>query len=198
MATFGYFDRITDRVNLRLLQTSRVVVVGVGTVGSQIARELANSGVGHLLLIDDDVLELSNLLRHILPKAFIGLNKAEAVANYLAEEVPGLHAEAVPRKIDASMTDAEIDRLLQDADLIVAATDDREAQRRIARRALALDVLAIFPALYADSGGEVIVQSSPQLPCFFCWDGYRGRVRQARGVAAREPARPQHLPKRCS
>jgi molybdopterin/thiamine biosynthesis adenylyltransferase len=171
-------------VNLTLLDTRRVVIVGVGTVGSQIAEELANSGVGQLRLIDGDRLEITNLVRHVLPQRFIGSNKAEALTLYLSEEISTLRPEAVSRYVDESLSESDLDKLLADADLIVAATDDRDTQRRLGRRALALDIPAIFPALYGDEGGEVVVQRSPRLPCFLCWDGFRSADAQLRGVTA--------------
>ncbi len=106
------------------------------------------------------------------------------MADYLSTEVRGLALEAVSRKVDKSMSDDELDRWLADADLIVAATDEREAQRRIGRRALALDIPAIFPGLYEGHGGEVLVQRSPRHPCFFCWDGQRPADQTVRGAAA--------------
>jgi molybdopterin/thiamine biosynthesis adenylyltransferase len=179
-----HFARIAGRVNVPLLATKLVVIIGVGTVGSQIARELANSGVRRLLLIDDDRLEEPNLIRHALPREYLGMNKAEAMTLYLAAQVPTLRPTALPRKVDGAMSDDELDQLLNDADLIIAATDEREAQRQIARRALALDIPAIFPALYGDNGGEVFVQRSPRNPCFFCWDGYRTADERLRGIEA--------------
>jgi molybdopterin/thiamine biosynthesis adenylyltransferase len=178
------FSRISDRLDISLLATKLVVVVGVGTVGSQVAAELANNSVGRLRLIDGDYLEESNLIRHALPRSYLGLNKAEALTLYLADEVPTLQAEALPRNIDESISDDELDKLLSDADLIVAATDDRDAQRWIARRALALDIPTVLPALYGDNGGEIFVQRSPRNPCFFCWDGFRPGDERLRGVAA--------------
>jgi ThiF family len=179
-----YFARIAQSVNLPLLQSKLVVVVGVGTVGSQMTRELAKCGVARFILIDGDHLEESNRIRHVLPEGYIGTNKAEAMAFYLTNEVPGISSRAVPRDVDGSMSDSELDILLENADLIVAATDDREAQRRVGRRALSLTVPAIFPALYGDEGGEVIVQLDPRAPCFFCWDGFRNNAERLRGVTA--------------
>jgi molybdopterin/thiamine biosynthesis adenylyltransferase len=178
------FARIAGRVNLELLATKLVVVVGVGTVGSQVAKELANCGVGRLLFIDDDRLDEHNLVRHALPRDYLGDNKAEALAVYLGIAVPTLRPTALAHKVDEALSDEQVDELLAEADLIVAATDDRESQRRIARRALALDIPAVLPALYGDNGGEVFVQRSPRNPCFFCWDGFRDRDERVRGVRA--------------
>jgi len=169
---------------VRLLRTTLVVVVGVGTVGSQIARELANTGVGRLRLIDHDLLESHNLPRHALAADYLGKNKAKGMALYLRKNITTLQVESIPRKIDEAFSDNELDEMLSDADLIVVATDDRKAQRRIARRALSLDIPAVLPALYRDGGGEVFVQFSPLDPCFFCWDGFRPNNQQLREVRA--------------
>ena len=180
----NYFSRVAGRVNVPLLQSKLVVIVGVGTVGSKMAQELAKSGVRRLRLIDGDSLEDVNLSRHVLPPQYVGMNKAEALTVHLAEEVPELLPEAVPRYVDVSLSDGQLDKLLEDADLIVATTDDRGAQRRIGRRALALDIPAVFPALYTNDGGEVFVQRSPRLPCFLCWDAHRPTDQRLRAVTA--------------
>ncbi len=161
-----------------------MVVVGVGTVGSQIALELANAGVGTLWLIDGDHLESDNLIRHALTREYVGQNKAAAMATFLSEQVPDIRVRVEPRFLTDSMPDAALDRLIGQGDLVIVATDNRVAQRRIAGRAIELDVPAILPALYGDSGGEVFVQRSARHPCFFCWDGYRSTDERLRGVAA--------------
>jgi len=117
------------------LSTKSVVVIGVGAVGSQVAVGLAHEGIGRLCLIDHDDLEEGNLHRHVLGRADLGKNKAVATKLFLDQEIKrGLRTEAVDRKVDDSFPDAELDQLLRGADLIVAATDEREAQRRIFRR----------------------------------------------------------------
>lgn len=178
------FARIADRVSVPLLGSKRVVIVGVGTVGSQVARELANSGVGRMLFIDGDYLAEENLSRHVLPSEYIGMNKAAALALHLDKEIDTLSLTALPRYVDSSLSDDELDALLKDADVIVAATDDRATQRRVGRRALALDVCAFFPGLYPERGGEVFLQLGPSYPCFLCWDAFRPEAQEVRGVTA--------------
>jgi hypothetical protein len=132
-------------------------------------------------LIDHDILETVNLARHILPLQYVGRNKAQGLAEHLAEQVDGLKTEAISRKIDQSVSDDLLDEWL-DVDLIVAATDDRRAQRRVGERALVPSTPAIFPALYVEDGGEVVVQLDRRLPCFGCWDYFRTNEEQLRGV----------------
>jgi molybdopterin/thiamine biosynthesis adenylyltransferase len=184
MSTPDYFARIPDSIDWPLLREKTVVVVGIGTVGSQMATELARCGVGHFILIDGDRYEEVNRSRHVLPKHYVDMSKAEAMTLYLDVEVPEVRLGAVPRYVNRSMSDDELDSFLDEADLIIAATDDRHAQRRIGQRALALTIPAVFPALYGDEGGEVVVQLDPRYPCFMCWDAFRPNDAELRGVAA--------------
>jgi ThiF family len=184
-----YFSRIIGEVNFPLLQSKRVVVVGVGQVGSKVAAELANAGVGHLRFIDHDVLETSNLFRHVLPAEYVDdlqlWNKADALAVYLAAQVTGVETASVPARISRSPSNKLLDSWLGDADLVVAATDDAEAQLEIGARALTLGIPAIFPALFLhDDGGEIIVQLDNEFPCFGCAMGRRRtHVPQPEGVS---------------
>jgi hypothetical protein len=166
-----------------------VAIVGVGAVGSQVANELTRYAVGRLRMIDPDHFTIANSSRHALPIEYaedsMPWNKAEGMAVYLETQARGrLHPQAIPRKIDDAVSNGELDQWLADADLIVATTDEREAQRRIGRRALALDIPAVFPGLYEGRGGEVFIQRSPRQPCFFCWDGWRPGDQTVRGAAA--------------
>lgn len=179
-----FFSRIAGKVNLRELTDRLVVIVGVGSVGSQIARELAYSGVGNLRLIDGGTLQESNLIRHALPRKWLERNKAEALTLHLAGEVPTVQITGLDRNIDDTLADGELDELIGEADLIVAATDDRRTQRRLGARARSLRIAAVFPGLYDDDGGEVFVQRRADLPCFSCWDGFRPADAALRGATA--------------
>lgn len=178
-----YFARVKGRVDLALFQDKFVVVVGVGSVGSEIALALSNSGVGRFVLVDGNPLAEHNLPRHALEEAFIGANKAQGLASVL-NRIPGVEGGAVPAHLDERFSDLQVDQLLAPADLIIVATDDRRAQRRVGARALALDIPAIFPGLYEDGGGEIFVQLDPEHACFLCWDQFRSEQNALRGVSA--------------
>lgn len=167
------FARVDGRVNVALLETMRVLVIGVGSVGSQVADELAKSGVGHIALIDGDRLEAPNLARHVLPSRYIGMNKAEALALHLQEQIPGLQTRALPRYVDQAISNDELDWLLAGVELIVAATGRRDVQRRIGRTALTLEIPAIFPGLHGHDGGEIFLQLTRRRPCYMCFDAFR-------------------------
>lgn len=75
--------------NLQRLQAAKVAVVGLGGVGGHAAEALARSGVGTLILIDHDLVALSNLNRQIVAlEATIGRPKVEVMAERIAQINP--------------------------------------------------------------------------------------------------------------
>lgn len=103
------------------LKNASVAVVGLGGFGSHVAMHLAALGVGHLLLVDDDVVETANLARQPLYRdADVGRAKVDAAATRLRETNPAVDV-ATSRSRVASAADAET--WLRSADLTVCAAD---------------------------------------------------------------------------
>jgi molybdopterin/thiamine biosynthesis adenylyltransferase len=102
------------------LAQSHVVLIGIGGIGSPALQYLAGAGVGHLTLVDDDVVEASNLQRQtIYTEADIGKPKAEAAAAWVAMFDPALtvtaHATRITRDNAAGLI-AEADVVLDGCD----------------------------------------------------------------------------------
>ena len=77
------------------LEGAHIVMVGIGSLGSQVAAQLARAGVGRLTLIDPELLEDANVGRHVLGADELGRFKAQALCERLRCELPTLHV--VPR-----------------------------------------------------------------------------------------------------
>lgn len=106
------------------LQNQSVAIAGLGGLGSNIAVMLTRSGVGHLLLIDYDTVEGSNLNRqHYMPR-HIGRLKTEALAEQLREINPAVQLTVKNQKITAENAAA----LFQGWPLICEAMDDPAAK----------------------------------------------------------------------
>jgi molybdopterin/thiamine biosynthesis adenylyltransferase len=178
--------RITGRVNLPLLADRLVAVVGVGTVGSQVSRELARAGVVRQLLIDYDSLKPENFPRHALGEDYELMNKAEAMAVYLKKELGQTEHRVAPLLIrDDLVSDSELNELFTGVDLVVAATGHPQTQRRLASLALRTwGIPALFPAITGPFDGEVFVQLDRDFPCFHCWHAFRGENAGADAVTA--------------
>ena len=74
---------------MRLSRVRTVALVGCGSMGSKIAVALARAGVGHFLLVDDDILLPENLVRHDLDWREIGTHKAASLSRRIQLVNPG-------------------------------------------------------------------------------------------------------------
>ena len=82
------------------LKAARVVIIGAGGLGCPAAETLARAGVGHITMIDNDVIEASNLQRQTLfVAADIGDSKAERAAKRLTEINPYIEAIGIQARL---------------------------------------------------------------------------------------------------
>lgn len=101
-----------------------VAICGLGGLGSNIAIALARAGIGKLILIDFDRVDITNLHRQQYKAEQIGLYKADALRANLNEIAPYMEVTAITARI---MEDNAA-QLLKDADIICEAFDDAQAK----------------------------------------------------------------------
>ena len=104
--------------------SATVAVCGLGGLGSNIATALARSGIGKLLLIDFDCVDVTNLHRQQYKASQIGRYKAEALAENLLEIAPYTEIHTVTVKI----TEENFAELLKEADIVCEAFDHAESK----------------------------------------------------------------------
>ena len=101
------------------LANAHVAIAGLGGLGSNIAVNLARSGVGHLLLIDFDVVDVTNLNRQMYMIPHIGLSKTEALRDILSQINPWLDVQTQQVKVTAD----NVSTLLADWPIVCEAFD---------------------------------------------------------------------------
>ena len=89
------FDARFPREMKEKFSNARVAVAGLGGLGSNIAVMLARSGIGHLLLVDFDTVDVTNLNRQMYMIPHLGRPKAEALPDILCQINPYLEYESV-------------------------------------------------------------------------------------------------------
>lgn len=104
--------------------SATVAICGLGGLGSNIAVALARAGVGKLILIDFDKVDITNLHRQQYKANQIGMNKTDALAYNLCEIAPFTTVETHNVRI----TENNAKKLLESADIICEAFDDAEAK----------------------------------------------------------------------
>ena len=122
-----WMDALIARHGLDLhkrFSSATIAVCGLGGLGSNIAIALSRAGIGNLLLIDFDRVDITNLHRQQYKANQIGLYKADALAENLSEIAPYTEAKAVKAKI----TEENFTDLLKDANVVCEAFDNAESK----------------------------------------------------------------------
>ena len=110
------------------LKSARVLVIGVGGVGSWCAEALVRTGLGHITLVDDDVVAESNVNRQCpATAATIGRPKVEAMAERLRAINPGCEVEAWNSRFSSAASFSSLDSF----DLIVDAIDSVDCKAEL-------------------------------------------------------------------
>src|SRR5690349_20053064 len=105
------------------LGAARVLLVGCGALGSVIADQLVRAGVGHLIVVDRDTVELTNLQRQVLfDEADAREGRSKAVAAVMRLRAINSSVTAVPRVLDVHS--GNIEELIGGVDLIFDGTDN--------------------------------------------------------------------------
>ena len=106
------------------LKKAKVCILGLGGLGSNVAVLLARAGIGHLKLIDFDVVEASNLNRQQYRISHIGMKKTEAIKIIIKEINPFVEVETLDIKVDRQ----NIYSVVRDIEIVVEAFDRAETK----------------------------------------------------------------------
>ncbi len=154
------------------LKRAAAVLVGVGGLGAPAALYLAAAGIGRLILIDDDVVALSNLQRQILfTTRGIDRPKTDEAARALAALNP--HVEIEQRK--ARLDDSNATSLLAGADIVLDGSDSFATRFAVNAACHALGLPLVSGAIGRWSGQLSLFASgltkaqSKKLPCYRCF-----------------------------
>ena len=112
------------------LQSAKVLIVGLGGLGSPAALYLAAGGVGTMTLCDHDKVDLSNLQRQIAHRtATIGQSKVESASAAMLDINPEITCRLVSSRVDATL----LDSLVANADVVLDCSDNFETRYAINR-----------------------------------------------------------------
>jgi adenylyltransferase/sulfurtransferase len=148
------------------LLAARVLVIGMGGLGSPVAMYLAASGVGHLVLTDFDVVELSNLQRQIIHHTDdVDRNKVESAREAMLALNPGVLVTALPY----ALQDEDLDREIRAADVVIDACDNFESRFEMNAACWRLGTPLVSAAAMRMEGQVTVFDPRrPDSPCYRC------------------------------
>jgi len=149
------------------LKDAHVCLVGVGGLGSTIAVQLATMGVGHLRIVDRDVVETSNLQRqHIYSMDMVGYPKVEAAAERLRRMNPFVEVDPVPM----SITPRNAEVMVEGMDVVVDGLDRMTPRYILNRACVRLGVPFVYGAVITHIGNASTIIPG-ETACLECFQG---------------------------
>lgn len=112
--------RTKDIFDDQILLQKRVTIIGLGAIGSEVAKSLAKNGVGHFNLFDMDTFEIGNSIRHAADLYYIGEDKVKVVKQLILRANPNITVN--PFKIDVLNDSGFLERSLKESDLCIVLT----------------------------------------------------------------------------
>jgi adenylyltransferase/sulfurtransferase len=155
-------DEVGPDGQARLLD-SRVVVVGAGGLGAPVIQYLAAAGVGELVVVDDDVVERSNLQRQVIHRdADVGVPKAESAKAFVEGLNPDVDVDARRERVGPDGAES----LVADADAVVDASDNFPTRYLLNDACRLAEVPLAHGAIYKFEGQATTLL--PGGPCYRC------------------------------
>jgi molybdopterin/thiamine biosynthesis adenylyltransferase len=148
------------------LKNAKACLLGLGGLGSPAATQLVALGVGHLRLVDRDVVELANLHRqHLYGVDDVGYPKVEVAAKKLHKLNPYIEIEPLPLYI----TEDNAEEIIEDMDIVVDCLDSMTPRYAINRACVKLGIPYIFAAAITTTGNvsTIIPGKTACLECFY-------------------------------
>jgi len=149
------------------LKGAKICVVGLGGLGSPVSIQLASMGVGHIRIVDRDIVENSNLQRQPLYDFDkVGYPKVEAAAERLRGLNPFIDVEPLP----LSLNERNSERIIKGMDVVVDCLDSMTSRYALNRACIKLGIPLIFGAVITHIGNTTTIIPGKTV-CLECFQG---------------------------
>jgi molybdopterin-synthase adenylyltransferase len=148
------------------LLASRALVIGAGGLGSPVALYLGTAGVGHITIVDNDVVDMTNLQRQIAHNlSRVGMNKAQSASQSIAAINPEVRVTCITQRADAAL----LDQLVAQSDVVVDCCDNFATRHAINAACVAHKKPLVSGAAIRFDGQITVYDSrNDKSPCYAC------------------------------
>lgn len=163
-------DRISGITKHDILVKKTVLIVGLGSGGSTIAKYLGCTGIGRMILVDNEELEVVNLIRHEGGIEEIGKPKVEICKRTIESHNPFAVVET--QNFDAAEDFTRLEKLASEADLIIGSSGSNRVNNLLNKLSVENKIPALYGGVYEKAlGGYVLAVRPFETPCYNCLFG---------------------------
>jgi adenylyltransferase/sulfurtransferase len=147
------------------LKKAHILIIGLGGLGSPVALYLASSGIGHLTLVDDDHVELSNLQRQIIHSMDeLGEKKVRSAQNRLNRINPRCQIHTIQERLNTQT----VIPWIQKADIVIDCSDNIETRLTMNHVCFNTQTPLISGSAIRFEGQLIVFTMQPHSPCYQC------------------------------
>lgn len=162
------FSRNSGILETDQMLRKRVIISGLGSVGSLVALELARAGVGGFMLVDNDTLAYHNLCRHQCGIESVGRFKVSAMRDMIQRINPHAEVTIVPHILE-EVSKAQFDGFIDKETLVVGCADNREGDLYANHISILYDVPFVSIGFWERAfAGEIFYSIPGKTPCYEC------------------------------
>ena len=167
------FARIQSLFDVEAFSDLRVLIAGAGSGGGQVALQLAQSGVRQFSLIDKDVLEDENVIRHVCGIRYLGQHKVDALSDVLLDRNPDIQIRAFHEDIESwEGLQAEVEQ----SDVVVLATDNEVTRYQLNQLCVETETPFVVGKVFTRGiGGDVFAYRPGAGGCLACLEDFLER-----------------------
>lgn len=170
-----FWNRTKSTLDLNILKNKSVAVIGLGSVGSTVALELAASGVGSLTLIDNDILTIGNICRHEASLRYLGKPKTIILKEIIQSKYFDIDVRLNEKNPLFNVLDSRDTVLssLQDVDIVAVCIGSHNIHKYINSICLEADKPAVYGYVGPFSSAGRIIRVIPnETGCYNCVYAY--------------------------
>ncbi|OGD69627.1 hypothetical protein A3E89_01980 [Candidatus Campbellbacteria bacterium RIFCSPHIGHO2_12_FULL_35_10] len=178
------FERIEKLFDVGLLADAKVLILGCGSGGGNLALQLAMSGIRNLTLVDKDIIEPENVIRHVCGRKFIGKKKADALEEVLLDRNPAINI----RKLDIDIMNFQnLESEIKNHTVIGLATDNDPTRYLVNEICVRNKIPFVVARVFTRGiGGEVFSFRPEAGGCLACLENFLERTKYKYRQGVRE------------
>jgi molybdopterin-synthase adenylyltransferase len=174
------FERIESLFDINMFADIHVLIAGCGSGGASVALQLVMCGIRDFTLIDNDILGVENVIRHVCGRSFIGWKKVEALADVLRDRNPSAEIAT----IDANLTSyPTLESEIKKSDVVILATDNESSRYAVNAMCVKNNIPFVVGRVFTRGiGGEVFAFRPCIGGCLACLEMFLQRTPFREGV----------------
>lgn len=174
------FARIESLFDVEAFDDLGVMVAGCGSGGGQVAQHLAMSGVKRFTLVDKDILEVENVIRHVCGIRYLGWQKTAALADVLRDRNPQVEVREFNKDL---LNWRGLEQEVEQAGVVVVGTDNEPSRYRLNEVCVGTGTPFTVGRVFTRGiGGEVFSFRPGNGGCLACLERFLERTQFREGV----------------